>query len=90
MAIERERLRQNPLRVYAELIAQKTLPLPLSQRFRRLVGSLHQIGGSKSKEGAYALSQPFFSENNFSVDDFWIAEDGVEGSLDLIGICRKD
>ena len=88
MAIERERLKQNPVRVYLELVAQKTLPAAALQGFLSLLGTLRRRRSSGKREAANNAT-PSLSEEAYSFNDLWIDAHGVEKSLDLIGICRK-
>lgn len=89
MAIERERLRQNPIKVYTRLIAPKILPTSALRRLRCLLRNLRlEQRAVLSPTTSQTIPSPF-SEESYTVDDFWINADNVETSLDLIGICRK-
>jgi SAM-dependent methyltransferase len=88
MEIERERHRRNPLKVYMELIAQKTLPSPVLRVLQDRFGILRPREDSSLRQGASYTSLSEF-EDAYSVNDFWVGTDDVGESLDLIGICRR-
>jgi ubiquinone/menaquinone biosynthesis C-methylase UbiE len=89
MAVEQERLRKNPVKVYMKLISSRILPAPMRRRLRGLssVFSLHRQLELPISSNPTTL--PPFSEDHYSVDELWIDPDNIKTSLDLIGICRK-
>lgn len=89
MAIERERLRQNPLRAYRGLIASKILPSLVLKSIRNLVKSLPWARRLEATVGTNNVASPPFSEDDYLVTDFWVDPNDVETSLDLVGICHK-
>jgi ubiquinone/menaquinone biosynthesis C-methylase UbiE len=88
MEIERERHWRNPLKVYMELIAQKTLPSRVLRVLQDRLGILRPREDSGLTQGASYTSLSGF-EDTYSVNDFWVGTDDVGESLDLIGICRR-
>ncbi len=89
MALEQERLKQDPVRTYMLLTAQKILPPAAVETIRGFVrGSGRGHHPPLTVEAGLGDSPPF-NEDAYSCDDFWVDTDRVETSLDLIGICRK-
>jgi SAM-dependent methyltransferase len=89
MAIEHERLKRNPLKVYLKLAARKTLPPPVLQGFQDRIKTLRQAEDLGSTKPESQTTPGLFSEDAYSVNDFWIGTNDVRKSLDLVGICRK-
>ena len=91
-AIELERLKQNPLNVYARLILKAILPRSLIARLKPMRASLAStltldprpaIGNETPDQS----SERFGS--SFSLADFWVEPSHVESCLDIIAVCTK-
>lgn len=89
MAIERERLKRNPIKVYTKLIARKILPSSTLGRLQSLLRSLLLQRSSALPATTDQTTLFPFSEDSYSANDFWVDVNHVETSLDLIGVCRK-
>jgi len=89
MAIEERRLKQSPVRTYMELIAQKVLPPAAVETIKGFVRGIERGHRPPFTVQASPGDSPPFNEGAYSCNDFWVDTDGVETSLDLIGICRK-
>lgn len=86
MNLEKKRLRQNPLRVYSEVIADNILPNPVTYSLKRLYQRRSRQTPNK-REDADALSTSW--EARYSTKDYWIDSTEIAKSLDLIGVCQK-
>ncbi len=86
MNLEKKRLRQNPLRVYLEVIADSVLPNSLAYNLKRLYQRRSRQILNK-REDADALSTSW--EARYSTKDYWIDSTEIAKSLDLIGLCQK-
>ena len=89
-AIERERLKQNPAKVYARLIASRVLP-PVIQKGIRNTGKglFGERRSQATPEVSPSAASSSFVEDDYSADDYWVGTEGVQDSLDLIAICNK-
>jgi len=85
--IELERLKQNPLPVYARLILKNILPPSLIAKLRR-ARSLATTLTSRSQGNVNEMPVSSF-ESSFSLDDFWVEPNHVESCLDIIAVCTK-
>lgn len=72
-----------------ELIAQKVLPPVAVETIKGFVRGIERGHRPPLTVQASLGDSPPFNEGAYSGDDFWVDTDGVETSLDLIGICRK-
>jgi len=89
MAIERNRLKRNPLRVYSRIICQKFLSPGRMNTVAVLVNKLFQSRVSQLAPASSLSDELSSAGEAFSVDDYWVDTDHIESSLDLIGVCYK-
>ncbi len=89
MALEQERLKQELVRTYMLLIAQKILPLVAVETLRGFVRGIERCHRPRLTAQTSPDDSLSFNEDAYSCADFWVDTDRVETSLDLIGICRK-
>ncbi|MDM8520991.1 class I SAM-dependent methyltransferase [Anaerolineales bacterium HSG6] len=81
MAIEQTRLKQNPIRVYSELL----FPPVVVDQLKTIRNSLKNDASITKTAKQISSSQ----DSTYTSKDFWVSHTNITMSLDLIGICRK-
>ena len=89
MAIERKRLKKNPLKAYGRIIYQKLLSIGEMNTMTTLINPLLRNRISQPEPPSSLSDELSSVGETFSVEDYWVDVDRIESSLDLIGVCHK-